>query len=73
MPKAERYESPSHERLQQLKVRVRPEIYAAYAQATAVAGESKQDPIEKFCEQYARERGIKIRAPRPSGGDNSLS
>jgi hypothetical protein len=44
------------------------------SEATARNGQTKQEVIEKFCEEYARERGIKIRrAPRRSGGDNTLS
>jgi hypothetical protein len=62
--KSQRYESPSHGRLQQLKVRVPPEVYSAFAEAAAAEGVTKQDAIAKLCEQYARARGIPV--PRPS-------
>jgi hypothetical protein len=59
-----RYESPSHGLTEQLKVRVRPELFAAYTEAVGRAGTTKKEPIEKFLEQYARDHGVKIRRPK---------
>lgn len=69
----ERYESPSHGLTQQLKVRLRPEIYAAYSAAVEQTGTTKQDPIAEFCEKFAREAGVKIPRPPPRAPASATS
>ena len=59
------YVSPEQGRRHQLTVRLEPTTFAAYAKAVARAGTTKQNPIEEFCANFAREHGVKIRSTRP--------
>jgi hypothetical protein len=52
--------SPSHRLTRQLKVRLDPDILAAYSTAVEIAGTTKKDPIQQFCEKFARDQGVKI-------------
>jgi len=69
----DRYESPSHRLTQQLKVRLPPEIFAAYSEAVERKGTTKQDPITEFCENFAREAGVKIPRPPPRAPASATS
>jgi hypothetical protein len=50
---------------------IEPELFEAMREATARAGMTRQDAIEKLCEDFVREQGVKMRGkhrePSPSG------